>query len=146
MRRTVVVCEGPAVPSSPWPARADDLLLRDPVEADVEALLAFRNDPVVNHFMVRTHVDPDTMDPSVRPQDDLFRHVNGGWLARHVIPPTGRGTAPSAPCTTRRRSRCETSFSTPRRRPREPLPRPGPRTGTGTARARGRLLTPGEPA
>jgi RimJ/RimL family protein N-acetyltransferase len=61
VRRTVVVCEGPAVPSSPWPARADDLLLRDPVEADVEALLAFRNDPVVNHFMVRTHVDPDDL-------------------------------------------------------------------------------------
>lgn len=27
------------------------------------------------------------MDPAVRPQDDLFRHVNGGWLASHVIPP-----------------------------------------------------------
>ena len=47
------------MPSSPWPARVDDLLLRDPVEADVEALLAFRNDPGVNRFMVHTHVDPD---------------------------------------------------------------------------------------
>ena len=25
-------------------------------------------------------------DPSVRPQDDFYRHVNGGWLARHKIP------------------------------------------------------------
>ncbi|PWD50142.1 peptidase M13 [Serinibacter arcticus] len=25
-------------------------------------------------------------DPAVRPQDDLFRHVNGGWLREHVIP------------------------------------------------------------
>ena len=46
------------MPPSPWPVRSGDLLLRDPVEADVEALLSFRNDPAVNHFMVRTHVDP----------------------------------------------------------------------------------------
>ena len=25
-------------------------------------------------------------DPAVRPQDDLFRHVNGAWLATHEIP------------------------------------------------------------
>jgi putative endopeptidase len=25
-------------------------------------------------------------DPSVRPQDDFFRHVNGGWIARTEIP------------------------------------------------------------
>ncbi|GAA2101463.1 GNAT family protein [Nocardioides furvisabuli] len=55
------MCEGPAVPSSPWPVRSGDLLLRDPVEADVEALLSFRNDPLVNHFMVRAHVDPDDL-------------------------------------------------------------------------------------
>ena len=48
------------MPPSPWPARAD-LLFRDPVEADVEALLSFRSDPGVNHFMVRTHVDPDDL-------------------------------------------------------------------------------------
>ncbi len=30
--------------------------------------------------------DEDAMDLAVRPQDDLFRHVNGSWLARHVIP------------------------------------------------------------
>lgn len=26
------------------------------------------------------------VDPAVRPQDDLFGHVNGGWLATHEIP------------------------------------------------------------
>ena len=25
-------------------------------------------------------------DPSIRPQDDLFRHVNGAWLASTEIP------------------------------------------------------------
>ncbi len=29
----------------------------------------------------------DGVDPSVRPQDDFFRHVNGGWIARTEIPP-----------------------------------------------------------
>ena len=27
------------------------------------------------------------LDPGIRPQDDLFRHVNGRWLARTEIPP-----------------------------------------------------------
>ena len=27
------------------------------------------------------------MDPSVRPQDDLFGHVNGRWLETAEIPP-----------------------------------------------------------
>ena len=26
-------------------------------------------------------------DPTIRPQDDLFGHVNGGWLKEVVIPP-----------------------------------------------------------
>ena len=26
------------------------------------------------------------MDPDIRPQDDLFRHVNGRWLATTDIP------------------------------------------------------------
>ena len=28
----------------------------------------------------------DELDPCIRPQDDLFRHVNGRWLARAEIP------------------------------------------------------------
>jgi predicted metalloendopeptidase len=31
-------------------------------------------------------LDPATFDKTVRPQDDLFRHVNGSWLARTSIP------------------------------------------------------------
>jgi len=37
----------------------DGLLFREAVESDIAALQSFRNDPVVNHFMVRTYVDPD---------------------------------------------------------------------------------------
>ena len=51
---------------SPWPTVVDDLLLRDPVEADADALLAFRNDADVNRFMVRTHVDPDELRRELR--------------------------------------------------------------------------------
>lgn len=46
---------------SPWPAQADGLVFREAVEADLDALLSFRNDPAVNRFMVRTHVDPDVL-------------------------------------------------------------------------------------
>lgn len=49
------------MPTSPWPIRADVLLFREAGEPDLEALLAFRNDPAVNRFMVRTHVDPDEL-------------------------------------------------------------------------------------
>ncbi len=31
-------------------------------------------------------LDPASFDLTVRPQDDLYRYVNGGWLARTVIP------------------------------------------------------------
>jgi putative endopeptidase len=31
-------------------------------------------------------VDRSTFDQAVRPQDDLFRHVNGAWLAKSEIP------------------------------------------------------------
>ena len=32
-------------------------------------------------------IDPATFDPAVKPQDDFFRFVNGGWLKTAVIPP-----------------------------------------------------------
>jgi putative endopeptidase len=35
----------------------------------------------------RSGVDASGLDPSVRPQDDFFRHINGGWIARTAIPP-----------------------------------------------------------
>ncbi len=35
---------------------------------------------------LRSGIDLSALDPDVRPQDDLFRHVNGRWLATHEIP------------------------------------------------------------
>jgi putative endopeptidase len=35
---------------------------------------------------LKSGVDRAQMDPAVRPQDDFFRYVNGGWLARTQIP------------------------------------------------------------
>jgi putative endopeptidase len=35
---------------------------------------------------LRSGIDLSVLDPDVRPQDDLFRHVNGRWLATHEIP------------------------------------------------------------
>ncbi|MDE2148638.1 MAG: hypothetical protein KGJ55_02145, partial [Gammaproteobacteria bacterium] len=32
-------------------------------------------------------LDSTSIDAAVRLQDDLFRHVNGGWIARTQIPP-----------------------------------------------------------
>ncbi len=31
-------------------------------------------------------IDLEWVDPAVRPQDDLYAHVNGRWLREHVIP------------------------------------------------------------
>ena len=31
-------------------------------------------------------IDTEELDPAIRPQDDLFRHVNGTWIARTEIP------------------------------------------------------------
>lgn len=31
-------------------------------------------------------IHTDELDPAIRPQDDLFRHVNGAWIARTEIP------------------------------------------------------------
>ncbi len=37
-------------------------------------------------------LDPSSFDPDVRVQDDLYRHVNGPWLARTEIPSDKPGT------------------------------------------------------
>jgi RimJ/RimL family protein N-acetyltransferase len=49
-----------AVTFKPWPMRVGSLLLREAAPVDIEHLLSFRNDPVVNRFMLRTSVDPET--------------------------------------------------------------------------------------
>lgn len=35
---------------------------------------------------MRSGIDHSASDPKVRPQDDLFGHANGGWIARTEIP------------------------------------------------------------
>ncbi len=35
---------------------------------------------------MKSGIDPSFIDPSVRVQDDLFRHFNGRWLTTHEIP------------------------------------------------------------
>lgn len=37
----------------------------------------------------RSGIDISGLDRSIHPQDDLYRHVNAGWLQRTAIPPTG---------------------------------------------------------
>ncbi|WP_102509061.1 M13 family metallopeptidase [Sanguibacter massiliensis] len=39
-----------------------------------------------NTAALRSGIDASTFDADVRPQDDLFRHVNGRWLATYEIP------------------------------------------------------------
>ena len=45
-------------------------------------------------------LDLQWVDPQVRPQDDLFAHVNGKWLGTHKIPDDPRKTAHSVLSTT----------------------------------------------
>ena len=40
---------------------------------------------MTNTLLARV-LESSNMDPSVRPQDDFYRHVNGTWLATHKIP------------------------------------------------------------
>ncbi|MDM7832628.1 M13 family metallopeptidase [Cellulomonas edaphi] len=36
--------------------------------------------------MTRSGIDLSALDPDTRPQDDLYRHVNGRWIDSHQIP------------------------------------------------------------
>lgn len=36
---------------------------------------------------IRSGIDLSHVDATARPQDDLFGHVNGRWLAEYDIPP-----------------------------------------------------------
>jgi putative endopeptidase len=36
--------------------------------------------------MTRSGIDLTALDPAIRPQDDLYSHVNGRWVASHEIP------------------------------------------------------------
>lgn len=41
-----------------WPRTTDRLLLRPPTEADLDAVLAWRNHPDVTRWLLRSQVDP----------------------------------------------------------------------------------------
>src|SRR6478609_3557451 len=36
--------------------------------------------------MTRSGIDLSALDPDIRPQDDLYRHVNGRWIDSYEIP------------------------------------------------------------
>src|ERR1700678_3580191 len=42
--------------------------------------------PRLERMTLPSGIPVDELDPGIRPQDDLFRHVNGRWLARTEIP------------------------------------------------------------
>ena len=53
------------------------------------SLAAFLVSAVAGSLLIaqqKSGLDPTAFDKSVRAQDDLFRHVNGGWLAKTEIP------------------------------------------------------------
>ena len=41
--------------------------------------------PTLERMTLPSGIPIDELDPGIRPQDDLFRHVNGRWLARTTI-------------------------------------------------------------
>ncbi len=71
---------------------------------------------------MKSGIDQAAVDPDVRPQDDLFAHVNGRWLATTQIPEDRAATAPSTCCARAPRSTCAPSSRrsppAPRRRAR----------------------------
>ncbi|HEU6452509.1 MAG TPA: hypothetical protein VFT57_13905, partial [Gemmatimonadaceae bacterium] len=42
--------------------------------------------PAAHASQLSSGIDTTTFDHSVRPQDDFFRYVNGGWLKSAEIP------------------------------------------------------------
>src|SRR5512135_596835 len=42
--------------------------------------------PRLERMAFPSGIPVDELDPGIRPQDDLFRHVNGRWIARTDIP------------------------------------------------------------
>jgi RimJ/RimL family protein N-acetyltransferase/catechol 2,3-dioxygenase-like lactoylglutathione lyase family enzyme len=75
------------MPTTVWPMSVGTVLLREATTTDVEVMLSFRNDPEVNRFMIRTHVDPDEFRAawSAMPDDEsdfsCAAEVNGEVVA-----------------------------------------------------------------
>ena len=57
---------------------------------------------------LKSGLDPAQFDKSVRPQDDLFRHVNGAWLTKTEIPGRSAGVRHVRPARRTRGSRIST--------------------------------------
>ena len=69
--------------------------------------------PTLVRMTLSSGIPIDELDPGIRPQDDLFRHVNGRWLARTEIPADVRATARSGFWLTRPRTRCARPWKRP---------------------------------
>src|SRR6476661_6333433 len=52
----------------------------------VAAVATFASAAVAAEPGLKSGIDKSNFDPDVRPQDDLFRHVNGKWLKEAKIP------------------------------------------------------------
>ena len=84
--------------TSPWwqtrtPDRgrttAADRVIRDGRDVDRPRPVAPGAPPTLERMTstdARSGIDAAALDPAVRPQDDLYRHVNGRWIAGHEIP------------------------------------------------------------
>ena len=103
-----------------WPRRTERLELRPPTEADLDAVLAWRNHPEVNRWLLRTEVDPEAYR-------ELWRSGADDPLDHHVV-----AVAATARSSARSRSRCATAWGRARTRRR--------------AGARGRSATSLDPA
>ena len=65
-------------------------------------------------------IDRSTFNPAVRPQDDLWQHVNGGWLARTPFPPDKAYIGSLESIGERTQSQLRTLIESAQRRPADP--------------------------
>ena len=78
----------PCGPRSPWAPAPEPLRTPRPHRETGVGCMWF-DGPVPEPkepAAVRSGIDHTAVDPDVRPQDDLFAHVNGRWLATTQIP------------------------------------------------------------
>jgi putative endopeptidase len=66
--------------------RTASLLLFTPLIALAAGCAPPGNPPATPPAPLSSGIDASAADPAVRIQDDLFQHVNGGWLTRTEIP------------------------------------------------------------
>ncbi|PKW25353.1 GNAT family N-acetyltransferase [Phycicoccus duodecadis] len=73
--------------SSPvtWPRRVGDLVLRPPVESDVDGVLRWRRRPEVTRWLLRTDVDEEAMRTRLRGERDPDDHSCVVLLAGEAV-------------------------------------------------------------